>query len=47
MLKIHKVVIERIIAHAGKEAPLEACGYLAEKDGVVAADYPLTNADAS
>ena len=35
MLKINKAVIDMIIAHAKREAPLEACGYLAEKDGVV------------
>src|SRR3989304_7757501 len=47
MLKINKEVVDAIIAHARKEAPLEACGYLAEKGGIVVAEYPLTNADVS
>ncbi len=36
-----------IVAHARQDAPLEACGYLAERDGVVARVYRLTTADAS
>ncbi len=47
MLSIKQTVLTAIIAHARREAPLEACGYLAEKDGVVVMDYPLTNADAA
>ena len=33
--------------HAKKEAPLEACGYLAAKNGMIAALYALTNIDKS
>ena len=33
--------------HAKKEAPLEACGYLAAKGGMIAAMYALTNIDKS
>ncbi|MDO9585724.1 MAG: M67 family metallopeptidase [Syntrophales bacterium] len=47
MLKMNKEVIEAIVAHAKREAPLEACGYLAGKDGIAVMAYPLTNADAS
>lgn len=47
MLKIRREAVAEIIAHARQEAPLEACGYLAEKDGIVVVAYPLTNADAS
>ncbi len=47
MLRIRKEVVDAVIAHARREAPLEACGYLAEKDGIVVVAYPLTNADAS
>lgn len=47
MLKINKEVCDDIIIHARQEAPLEACGYLAERNGVVIRHYPLTNADAS
>ncbi len=47
MLKINKEVWAGIIVHARQEAPLEACGYLAEQEGIVIRHYPLTNADAS
>jgi len=46
-MKIKKFVNERLIAHAKKEAPLEACGYLAGKDGVVTDIYELANIDKS
>lgn len=35
------------MAHVKKEAPLEACGYMAEKDGIVIRHYELTNMNAS
>ena len=47
MLKINKEVWAGLIVHARQEAPLEACGYLAEQEGIVIRHYPLTNADAS
>lgn len=47
MLRIQPTVVKGIIAHVRKEAPLEACGYLAEKDGIVSRHYELTNMDAS
>jgi [CysO sulfur-carrier protein]-S-L-cysteine hydrolase len=47
MLRITREVLDAMIAHAQKEAPLEACGYLAEKDGVASLMLPLTNIDAS
>ena len=47
MLRIQPTVVKGIIAHVRKEAPLEACGYLAEKDGIVIRHYELTNMDAS
>lgn len=46
-MKIHRSIVEQIIDHARHDQPLEACGYLAGKDGVVTAIYRLTNADAS
>lgn len=46
-MKINREVIAAVIIHARKEAPLEVCGYLAEREGVVVRHYPLTNADAS
>ena len=47
MLKIKQDVIDRIVAQGLTEAPLEACGYLAEKDGVVCKHFELTNLDKS
>jgi proteasome lid subunit RPN8/RPN11 len=47
MLKIKQDIIDRIIAHGKTEAPLEACGYLAEKDGLVCNHFELANLDKS
>jgi len=47
MLKITENVISGIIAHAKRDAPVEACGYLAEKEGVIVHQYKMKNADAS
>ncbi len=47
MLRVASEVVDEIIAHAREHAPIEACGYLAQKDGVVDRVFRLTNADAS
>ena len=47
MLTIPKSIVEEIYAQAKAEAPLEACGYLGGKDGVVSVRYPLYNIDQS
>jgi proteasome lid subunit RPN8/RPN11 len=47
MLKISQDIIDEIITHGRSEAPLEACGYLAEKDGVVCKSITMKNIDAS
>jgi proteasome lid subunit RPN8/RPN11 len=47
MLNIQRRVIDSLIEHARKDAPIEACGYLAEKDGIVVMSLALTNVDAS
>ena len=47
MITIHKKVIEGMIAHARKDAPLEACGYCGALNGAIDTWYPLTNTDAS
>ena len=47
MITIDKKVVEGIVAHARKDAPLEACGYCAARNGTIDAWYPLTNKDAS
>ncbi len=44
---IKKEILNKIIAHAQKDAPIEACGYLAEKDDVVVQCYEMTNVDKS
>ncbi len=47
MLRIQLKVIKGITDHVKREAPVEACGYLAEKDGIVIKHYELTNMNAS
>ena len=42
---IRKSIAENIFRHAEREAPVEACGYLAGQEGVVTRDYPMTNVD--
>ncbi len=44
-MRIRKGVIERIVAHAEREAPVEACGFLMGSNGLVTRDFPVTNAD--
>jgi len=44
-MRIRKGVIERIVAHAEREAPVEACGFLMGSNGLVTRDFPITNAD--
>lgn len=46
-MKIKRQVIEQLLTHAKKEAPVEACGYLAAQDGVITSAYGLTNVDQS
>jgi [CysO sulfur-carrier protein]-S-L-cysteine hydrolase len=46
-MRILKKVIKQMLDHAQKEAPLEACGYLASKDAVILASYALVNVDKS
>ena len=46
-MDIKNSVIQDLIRHARSDAPIEACGYLAEKDGVIAAAIRLRNVDAS
>ena len=47
MLKISKDIIDKIIHHAVAEFPIEACGYLAEKNGLVCHHFAMTNTDKS
>ncbi len=47
MLRVKQEIIDEIVEHGRSEAPLEACGYLAEKDGVVCKCIAMKNIDAS
>jgi proteasome lid subunit RPN8/RPN11 len=47
MLTITREALAAIVDHARRDAPIEACGYLAAKEGVVGQTFALTNADAS
>ncbi|MCQ9205039.1 MAG: M67 family metallopeptidase [Omnitrophica bacterium] len=46
-MKIKKEVIDKIIEHSKKDAPIEACGYLASYEGIIIRHYPLLNIDRS
>lgn len=46
-MKITKNVLEAITAHAKREAPIEACGYLAREGGIITRYYELANIDRS
>ena len=45
MLRIKNTIVKSLIAHAQKELPYEACGYLASDDDMVVQHYELTNID--
>ena len=47
MLKIPQTIHDDIIAHAREGFPLEVCGILGGKDGVVSASFRMTNTDES
>ncbi len=47
MIGITRDVAEDIIEHAKKDIPVEACGYLAGKNGLISKSYRMTNIDNS
>ena len=47
MLKIKKEIYQEIVSHAVKDFPIEACGYLAEREGVICKRYHISNLDQS
>jgi proteasome lid subunit RPN8/RPN11 len=47
MIRIEKKVLTSIIAHARKDLPNEACGYLAGSEDFITKSYELTNIDHS
>lgn len=46
-MKIRKEILDKVKEHAKSSFPIEACGYLASKDGVVTDIYKMTNVDDS
>ena len=46
-IQILQSVKDKILAHAQREIPIEACGYLAGKDGIITRIFELTNIDRS
>jgi proteasome lid subunit RPN8/RPN11 len=44
-MKIRAEVIDHILAHAERDAPIEACGYLLGSGGIITRDLPMTNAE--
>lgn len=46
-MKILERVIRQLVLEAKKASPIEACGYLAAKNGVIIYACALTNVDAS
>ncbi len=47
MLKIPQAIYDDVIAHAQEGFPLEVCGILGGREGVVSAHYRMTNTDRS
>jgi proteasome lid subunit RPN8/RPN11 len=47
MIRITREVAEDIKEHAKKDTPIEACGYLAGKNGIITISYRMTNIDNS
>lgn len=47
MLAIPRAIYDAVLAHARSGYPLETCGILAGREGVVCEFYPMTNTDQS
>ena len=47
MIRIPKSIYDAIVEHAKKESPLECCGILGGKEGVVEKAFELTNTEKS
>ncbi|MBP7829603.1 MAG: M67 family metallopeptidase [Kiritimatiellae bacterium] len=47
MLTIPRAIHDAMVAHARRDFPLEACGILGGKAGVVSEHYPMANTDRS
>lgn len=46
-MRIRKEILDEIKEHAKGSFPIEACGYLASKDGILGDIYKMTNVDNS
>jgi len=46
-MRIPEAIFREMINHAGRELPLECCGLLAGREGVVTRVYPLENQEKS
>lgn len=46
-LDIPQDILDTMVDHARTEAPIEACGILAGRDGRIQTSYPMTNTDTS
>lgn len=47
MIRIPKFIYQKMVAHAKKEWPLECCGILSGRDGIVEKAYELPNEEGS
>ena len=47
MIIIDRSVINKIIEISRKDSPIEACGYLGARGGIISEIFPMTNADKS
>ena len=47
MRRIKKEIFNKIIQHAKRDVPIEACGYLACRGDIITKHYELTNIDQS
>jgi proteasome lid subunit RPN8/RPN11 len=47
MIELSRTLFDEMVAHAEAEAPNEACGVVAGRDGQAARVYPMRNAEAS
>ncbi|KMQ52841.1 Mov34/MPN/PAD-1 family protein [Chitinispirillum alkaliphilum] len=47
MLELKKEVYNNLVEHARRDLPIEACGYLGEKAGIVEQGFEMTNVDNS
>ncbi len=47
MIRMTETVLTEIVDHARQDAPLEVCGYLGAKDGIIMVCYRMKNIDVS